>query len=297
MVNTYLPSVACFVEKYNFTEPEEAEALQNFKVTAEEMGYSFDFMFRENLSKIPKYDAVFIRATTDPLFTAYIVSKTAWELGLNVVDDPKSIQICGNKIHLYSLFEKHDVPNIPTIFLNKDELHHRKMLNIFRTFGRPVVVKAPYTSFSRYVEKVACETSFREVAKRFFRKSDVLVVQQFMPTAFDWRVGVLNGEILYVCKYMVPKGRWKHGAKRRGKPSFVWGRTISLKRENAPAKLKETALKACDVVGRGLYGVDIKEVNGNYVVVEVNDNPSIYAGKEDLRDKDIYEKIITHLVK
>jgi glutathione synthase/RimK-type ligase-like ATP-grasp enzyme len=297
MVNPYLPNVACFVEKYNFTEPEEAEALQNFKSTAEEMGHSFDFMFRENLSKIPKYDAVFIRATTDPLFTAYIVSKTAWELGLNVVDDPKSIQICGNKIHLYSLFEKHDVPSIPTIFLNKDELHHRKMLNIFRTFGRPVVVKAPYTSFSRYVEKVACETSFREVAKRFFRKSDVLVVQQFMPTAFDWRVGVLNGEILYVCKYMVPKGRWKHGAKRRGKPSFVWGRTISLKRENAPAKLKETALKACDVVGRGLYGVDIKEVNGNYVVVEVNDNPSIYAGKEDLRDKDIYEKIITHLVK
>lgn len=296
MVNPYLASIACFVEKYNFTEPEEAEALENFKATAERMGHTVNFMFRENLSKIPKYDAVFIRATTDPLFTAYIVSKTAWELGLKVIDDPRSIQICGNKIHLYSLFQKYNVPNIPTIFLNKDELHHKRILNIFRTFGRPVVVKAPYTSFSRYVEKVACETSFREVAKRFFRKSDVLVVQKFMPTAFDWRVGVLNGEVLYVCKYMVPKGRWKHGAKRRGKPSFIWGRTISLKRENAPVKLKETALKACEVVGRGLYGVDIKEVNGDYVVVEVNDNPSIYAGKEDLRDKDIYGKIVAYLV-
>jgi glutathione synthase/RimK-type ligase-like ATP-grasp enzyme len=169
-------------------------------------------------------------------------------------------------------------------------------MEIFKTFGRPVVVKAPYTSFSRYVEKVACETSFREVAKRFFRRSDVLAVQEFMPTVFDWRVGVLNGEVLYVCKYMVPKGRWKHGAKRRGKPSFVWGRTVTLKRENAPAELKETALKACEVVGHGLYGVDIKEVNGNYVVVEVNDNPSIYAGNEDLRNKDIYERIIAYLV-
>ncbi|NWF86625.1 RimK family alpha-L-glutamate ligase [Candidatus Bathyarchaeota archaeon] len=261
------------------------------------MGHTFNFMFRENLLEIPKQNAVFIRATTDPLFTAYIVSKMAWEMGLKVVDDPKSIQICGNKIHLYSLFQKHGVPNIPTIFLNKDELHHKKVLNIFRAFGRPVVVKAPYTSFSRYVEKVACETSFREVAKRFFRKSDVLAVQKFMPTAFDWRVGVLNGEVLYVCKYMVPKGRWKHGAKRKGKPSFVWGRTISLKRENAPLKLKETALKACEVVGHGLYGVDIKEVNGDYIVVEVNDNPSIYAGQEDLRDKDIYSKIIAYLVK
>ncbi|MCL6578847.1 MAG: RimK family alpha-L-glutamate ligase [Candidatus Bathyarchaeota archaeon] len=295
MVNIGLANIACFVEKYNFTDPKEARALENFKFTAEKLGHRFNFMFRENLLEIPKYDAVFIRATTDPLFTAYIVSKTAWETGLKVVDDPKSIQICGNKIHLYSLFEKYDVPRIPTIIINKDDFHHKRILEIFRTFGRPVVVKAPYTSFSRYVEKVACETSFREVAKRFFRKSDVLAVQKFTPTAFDWRVGVLNGEVLYVCKYMVPKGRWKHGAKRRGKPSFVWGRTVSLKKENTPAKLKETALKACAVVGNGLYGVDIKEVDGNYLVVEVNDNPSIYAGQEDLRNKDVYEKIIRYL--
>ncbi|MEM3695999.1 MAG: RimK family alpha-L-glutamate ligase [Candidatus Bathyarchaeia archaeon] len=288
--------IACFVERYNFSDPKEAMALQNFRRTAEKMGHTFNFLFREHLQEIPTYDAVFIRATTDPLYTAYIVSKMAWEMGLNVVDDPKSIQICGNKIHLYSLFKKYNVPHIPTIFLNKDEFHHKRIMEIFKTFGRPVVVKAPYTSFSRYVEKAACETSFREVAKRFFRRSDVLAVQEFMPTAFDWRVGVLNGEVLYVCKYMVPKGRWKHGAKRRGKPSFVWGRTVTLKRENAPAKLKETALKACSVVGHGLYGVDIKEVNGNYVVVEVNDNPSIYAGNEDLRNKDVYEKIIAYLV-
>jgi glutathione synthase/RimK-type ligase-like ATP-grasp enzyme len=296
MVNSLLARIACFVEKYNFTDPKEAMALQNFKTAAGRLGHEFNFLFRESLLEIPKYNAVFIRATTDPLFTAYIVSKTAWELGLNVVDDPKSIQICGNKIHLYELFQKYDVPRIPTIFLNKDDFHHKRIVDIFKLFGRPVVVKAPYTSFSRYVEKVACETSFRDVAKRFFRKSDILAVQKFMPTAFDWRVGVLNGEVLYVCKYMVPKGRWKHGAKRRGKPSFIWGRTVTLKRENAPAKLKETALKACEVVGHGLYGVDLKEANGDYVVVEVNDNPSIYAGHEDLRDRDLYGKIIQYLV-
>jgi glutathione synthase/RimK-type ligase-like ATP-grasp enzyme len=296
MVNSLLGRIACFVEKYNFTEQQENMALQKFKIAAEKLNHEFNFIFRENLLEIPKYDAVFIRATTDPLYTAYIVSKTAWELGLNVIDDPKSIQICGNKIHLYELFKKYNIPHIPTIFLNKDELHHKRILEVFKTFGRPVVVKAPYTSFSRYVEKVACETSFRDVAKRFFRRSDVLALQKFMPTAFDWRVGVLNGKVLYVCKYMVPKGRWKHGAKRKGKPSFIWGRTVTLKRENAPSKLKETALKACEVVGHGLYGVDIKEVNGDYVVVEVNDNPSIYAGYEDLRDKDLYGKIIGYLV-
>jgi len=283
------------VERYNFSDSREDKALQNFKRAAEKLGHEFNFMFRENVSEIPKYDAVFIRATTDPLFTAYVVSRTASELGLKVIDDPESIQICGNKIHQYALFKKHNIPHIPTIFINKEEFHHKQILEIFREFGKPVVLKAPYTSFSRYVEKVACETSFRDVALRFFRKSDVLAVQKFMPTAFDWRVGVLDDKVLYVCKYMIPKGKWKHGAKLRGKPTFIWGRTVSLKRENAPAELKNLALKACNVVGHGLYGVDIKEVNGNYVVVEVNDNPSIYAGYEDLRNKDLYGKIISYL--
>jgi glutathione synthase/RimK-type ligase-like ATP-grasp enzyme len=290
-----LAKIACFVEKYNFAETREENALLNFKQASEKLGHSFSFMFREQIPTIPKYDAVFIRATTDPLFTAYVVSQTASELGLKVIDDPISIQICGNKIHQYALFKKHEVPHIPTVFINKEEVHHKQVLEIFREFGKPVVIKAPYTSFSRFVEKVACETSFRDVAKRFFRKSDVLAVQKFMPTAFDWRVGVLNHEVLYVCKYMIPKGRWKHGAKLRGKPTVIWGRTFSMKRENAPTKLKEVALKACEVVGDGLYGVDVKEANGEYVVVEVNDNPSIYAGYEDLRNKDIYTKIISHL--
>jgi len=290
-----LARIACFVEKYNFMDPDETHALQNFKLAADSMGHEFRFMFKENISQIPQYDAVFIRATTDPLNTSYVVSKIAWELGLRVIDDPKSIQICGNKIHIQGLFEKFNIPHIPTMLLNKDEFHHQRILDIFRTFGRPVVIKAPYTSFSRYVEKVSCETSFREVAQKFFRRSDVLVVQKFMPTPFDWRVGVLNGEVLYVCKYMMRKGRWKHGAKLRGKPRFIWGRTVSLRKEHSPLRLRETALRACEIIGHGLYGVDIKEFNGDYVVVEVNDNPSIYAGFEDCRRNDVYEKIITYL--
>ncbi len=253
-----MSKIACFVEKYNFTDHREQAALQNFKLAAEQSGNQFSFLFRENIEDIPKYDAVFIRATTDPLFTSYIVSKTAWELGLKVVDDPESIKICGNKIHQYALFEKYNVPRIPTIFLNKDDLHHKKITEIFDELGKPVVIKAPYTSFSRYVEKAACETSFRDVAKRFFKKSDVLAIQKFTPTGFDWRVGVLNNDVLYVCKYMIPKGKWKHGAKLRGKPTVVWGRTVSSEKKDMPARLREVALKACSVAGKGLYGIRLK---------------------------------------
>jgi len=35
------------------------------------------------------------------------------------------------------------------------------------------------------------------------------------------------------------------------------------------------------MIGNGLYGVDLKEVNGKPVVIEVNDNPSIDDNIED----------------
>ena len=44
-----------------------------------------------------------------------------------------------------------------------------------------------------------------------------------------------------------------------------------------------TALKAANLVGKGLYGVDLKQIGSKYYVIEVNDNPSIEAGCEDLR--------------
>ena len=51
--------------------------------------------------------------------------------------------------------------------------------------------------------------------------------------------------------------------------------------EQAPTRVVKTALKAANHIGRGLYGVDLKEVGGKVYMIEVNDNPNIDAGFED----------------
>jgi glutathione synthase/RimK-type ligase-like ATP-grasp enzyme len=292
-----LVEIACFVEAYNFIDSEEAGALEKFQKVAEGLGHSFEFITKRNLQRIPLYDALFIRATTDPSYIAYIASRMAYENGLRVLDDPRSIQICGNKIHMYKLLQKAGVSFIPTQYVTREELNQRTIESIFDGLGRPVVLKAPYTSFSKYVEKTGSEYGFKRICKRFFRRSDVVVVQKFVPTKFDWRVGVLGSEVLYVCKYTIPSGRWKHGTKIRGSSRIVWGSTQTIHRNEAPQKLKECAVSACNAIGDSLFGVDLKEINGNFTVVEVNDNPSIYAGEEDRKDTDIYKKIIDYLAK
>ena len=38
-----------------------------------------------------------------------------------------------------------------------------------------------------------------------FQKSAILLAQELTPTEFDWRIGILNGEPLYACKYFMAK--------------------------------------------------------------------------------------------
>jgi glutathione synthase/RimK-type ligase-like ATP-grasp enzyme len=63
--------------------------------------------------------------------------------------------------------------------------------------------------------------------------------------------------------------------------------------DQAPSGLLKTALKATALIGKSLYGVDMKEVEGKFYVIEINDNPNIDAGVEDkiLKDR-LYEIIM-----
>ncbi len=285
--------IACFVEAYNFRDSSENRALLKFKSTAESMGHSFEFIFKDDISKIQDYDALFIRATTDPSSSAYIVSRLAEQSGLKVIDDPHSIRTCSNKAILHDLFLKNNVPAPKSILFHGD-YSAGTLDTIFRTLGFPVIIKTPYTRFSSHVEKANNETEFTELTKHLLRKAKVLVLQEYIRSDFDWRVGVLRNEVLYLCKYCIPKGGWKVKSKINGRN--VWGDTIALPRESIAPELKDICISLSKCVGSGLYGLDVKEIDSGYKVIEINDNPSIYDGYEDSVDTDIYEKIIKELV-
>ena len=282
--------IGCFVETYNFKYKEEIEALKIFQATAEAMGHRFEVLGKDIVNKIEEFDSIFIRATTDPLFTSYVVSRIAEEKGKKVIDDSESIRICSDKIALYHRLKKNDVPMPKTIPFYGD---FEKLASIAEEIGYPIVVKAPNSRFSLMVEKANNFEELVSISKRFLRRSKAVILQSFIFSNFDWRVGVLDGEVIYTCKYFFPKGGWKIRDVVNNK--IVWGDVKAVSRENAPMKLKKVALTATKCVGKGLYGVDIKQVGNEFYVIEINDNPTIMHGMEDAKDKDIYEKIILAL--
>jgi glutathione synthase/RimK-type ligase-like ATP-grasp enzyme len=49
----------------------------------------------------------------------------------------------------------------------------------------------------------------------------------------------------------------------------------------APSQVVALAVRAANLVGKGLYGVDLKQVEDRVYLIEVNCNPNIDAGVED----------------
>ena len=156
----------------------------------------------------------------------------------------------------------------------------------------PFILKEPDGAFSRGVKKVKNEEELKALLKGFFKGSELLIAQEFMPTPFDWRVGIINNEPLYVCRYYMARDHWQIVNWKEG-DKHVEGNADTLAVEQAPVGLLQTALKATKLIGNGLYGVDIKEVNGKFYVIEVNDNPNIDSGVEDkiIKNK-LYERIM-----
>ena len=63
---------------------------------------------------------------------------------------------------------------------------------------------------------------------------------------------------------------------------------------DAPDGAAKVALKAANLIGDGLYGVDVKESAGKFYVIEVNDNPNVESRVEDIVLKDeLYRRIMS----
>jgi glutathione synthase/RimK-type ligase-like ATP-grasp enzyme len=60
----------------------------------------------------------------------------------------------------------------------------------------------------------------------------------------------------------------------------------------------KTAIRVANLIGDGLYGVDIKELNGRAHVMEINDNPNVDAGIEDqILGDELYMRIMRVFLK
>jgi glutathione synthase/RimK-type ligase-like ATP-grasp enzyme len=282
-----------FVDRKTLANAEQLTALIRCRDVAEEMGHHAEFLFPTDICRIPHLDALFIRTRTDPMNIAYVAARMAAFHNIPVIDDPASIRICSDKVNMYSHLIRHNIAIPKTVFITKKDLTPDCASRLFATLGTPLILKEPSTSFSCRVEKVADPETFFHVARRFNRLSDWIVVQQYVESTYDWRVGVLDGKLLYVCKYTIPPETFKIQASVNG--HIVYCGVESVPEGSVPPGVISLGLAAARAIGNGLYGVDIKNSNGDACVIEVNDNPSIESGEDDCYPR-CFAQIVGHLL-
>ncbi|MDY1590557.1 MAG: RimK family alpha-L-glutamate ligase [Methanofastidiosum sp.] len=282
-----------FVDRQTLSSSIQLISLIKFREEAEKLGHYAYFIFPTEIKKISGLDALFIRARTDSMNISYVAARIAELKGIPVIDDPNSIRICSDKVNMYLHLMQRDVPMPRTVFMKKGEVTLENLEEVFKMFNPPIILKEPSTSFSARVERVYTKEEFIKVSRRFIKLSDWVVVQEFVDSKFDWRIGVLNGELLYACKYIIPNETFKIQASVNG--HLVYCDVVSVPKEEVPQEIIDLGIRAGNAIGNGLYGVDIKESNGALYVIEVNDNPSLDGG-EDRLYPDIYERIISYLM-
>lgn len=285
----YRWDMAILVDHQDKVPPSNKEAIARFVKAADKFGINAQVLSIEQIDNIAHYDALFIRETTAIDHHTYRLARKAEDLGLVVIDDATSILRCCNKVYLHDAFNYKKVRSLKTEVVNSQSAE--TIVALEQAFTYPVVLKLPEGSFSNGVFKAKNREELIVKLDELLKVSALVLVQEYLYTEFDWRIGVLNGRAIYACKYLMARDHWQiynHSSKR-----FFSGSFETLPTFEVPKYVLDSALRAASVVGSGLYGVDIKAVDNKAYVLEVNDNPSIDYKVEDAYLKDeLYMQIM-----
>ena len=283
----YKYDLAILINPNEKDAPSNKRSLIKFLHAAEEVGFCTEFITKDDYSRLSEFDA---RETTSVDHHTYRFARRAATDNMVVVDDPLSILRCTNKVYLAEILQKAKIPTPKTMIVHK---HNRNQVET--VLGLPCVLKKPDSAFSLGVIKVKTTEELENSLNTLLHDSDLVVAQEFLPTDYDWRIGIIDQTPIYACKYFMAKGHWQI-YNWKGSASNQSGSTETVAVDEVPKEVIETALKAANLIGNGLYGVDLKQNSNGIYIIEINDNPSIDAGYEDRVSKDkLYSTIMKSL--
>jgi glutathione synthase/RimK-type ligase-like ATP-grasp enzyme len=274
--------------------PSNKKALKKFITIGKKMGLWVELITKSDFSSLLEFDAIFIRETTAINNHTFRFASKAELEDIPCMDDTSSIIKCCNKVFLNELMKECKILTPETVVIDKTNLSF-----IADEIEYPSVIKIPDGSFSIGTEKVSNPEDLKKKALEMLKKSEVIICQEFLESEFDWRIGILNNEPLFAIKYFMAKDHWQiynHGSKTNDGKT---GDSKCYDLKDVPDNVLKFAQKATKPIGKGLYGVDLKQLkDGRIVLIEVNDNPNIDNGVEDaFLGDELYEKILEHLVR
>lgn len=272
--------------------PSNLKTLKKLVDVGQDMGIAVELIEKKDFSRLTQFDALFIRETTAVTHHTFQFAKKAEAEGMPVIDDPGSILRCTNKAFLAELLRENAIATPMTHMASR-----RTIGDMHNRLNYPLVVKVPDGAFSRSVKKADSFEHLHDIAKDMLRESEIILLQEFMYTDFDWRIGVLSGQAVFAAKYFMCDGHWQI-LQHADNGKYTEGRVQAVPLDQVPPEVLDAAVNSARLVGNSFYGVDLKSTASGVYVIEINDNPNLDVGVEDAALGDaLYVMLLSHFLK
>lgn len=202
-------------------------------------------------------------------------------LGLYIINPPHAIERSVDKYYALTLLEEANLP-VPRTVVTESA---REALKAFHELGGDVVIKPIFGSRGIGSTRV----SDPDVAERIFRALEfhhqVIYIQEYIPHGnYDLRLFVLGNRVIAAMRRVAEK----------------WKTNISLGATPVPYKptkeVEDLAIRASEVIGCEVSGVDILESSKGPLIIELNSQPG-WMGLQTVTDFNIAEEIVNYVVK
>ena len=203
-------------------------------------------------------------------------------LGSKVLNDADSISRSRDKMRALQILANEGI-HIPKTVMARNPNQLVRALQL--TDGPPTILKL--IEGTQGIGVILSETreSFESTLDTLWNLGQDILIQQFVSKSRgkDIRAFVVGGKVVAAMKREAAPEEFRANIHRGGS-----GKAVKL-----TAIQKETAVKAAQVLGLGIAGVDFFDIPGEPIVIEVNSSPGL-QGIEKASGVDVAEEIIKY---
>ena len=232
---------------------------------------------------ITRYDAVIPRIGSSITFYGTAVVRQFEQMGVFCLNSSAAISAARDKLRSMQILSRHDVGIAQTAFVRakKDVLH-----SIERVGGEPVIIKLLEGTQGVGVILAESKKVAEAIIETLQSTRQNVLVQKFVKESKgrDVRAFVIGDRVVAAMRRMAQGTEFRSNVHRGG----------STERVELSAEYERTAVRAAQIMGLRVAGVDLLEGNDGPIIMEVNSSPGL-EGIEGVCGLDIAGEIIDYI--
>lgn len=226
---------------------------------------------------ISSFSKIFIKGSKGSKSAVFVLAKIAESRGIPFIDEQHALAYYFGKFQQMFLLASEKI-SIPKTYYSIS-YNERQIENAINYLGLPIVVKNSQGRRGKNI--LLAETKDELIEKIQNMKVREIILQEFIPNKFDYRVLVLGDKVAVVERRtrIVDDNEFRNNVSLGAKEEF-------LEIENVDKNIKEMAEKAAHILRLQVAGADIIiSPEGDEFVIEVNRSPAF------TRDENISNEI------